>query len=178
MTPMWGILRHRYLNIIRDNVVQVTDDAEGLLAAAGIRRGVTRLAQRLRAERPQEALSTNKIGVLSHLSCYGPSTPGEIAAAQRQHPQSLTRVFAELQLGGRVARTRSERDGRESVLSLTQAGQDALADDMAERDTWLAGALCGLSPAEVGLLELAAGLLERLADQPRAGGSVAENRTA
>jgi hypothetical protein len=53
-----------------------------------------------------------------------------------------------------------------------------LADDMAERDTWLAGALCGLSPAEVGLLELAAGLLERLADQPRAGGSVAENRTA
>jgi DNA-binding MarR family transcriptional regulator len=77
-----------------------------------------------------------------------------------------------------VARSRSERDGRESVLSLTQAGQDALADDMAERDTWLAGALCGLSPAEVGLLELAAGLLERLADQPRAGGSVAENRTA
>ena len=103
------------------------------------------------------------MSVLSYLRRHGPSTPGQIAAAERQQPQSLTRVFAELEQEGLVSRSRSDRDGRESVLRLEPAGLSALARDMASRDAWLAGALDGLTAAEVGLLEIAAGLLERLA---------------
>jgi DNA-binding MarR family transcriptional regulator len=149
-------------------------------APADIRRGVTRLAQRLRAERPAGALSANKISVLSHLYQRGPSTPGEIAAAEHQHPQSLTRVFTELQLDGLVFRSRSDRDGRESLLTLTAAGREALARDMAHRDMWLSDALSGLTAAEVGLLKIAAGLMEQVAeaaaaDSRSAGSSAADS---
>jgi DNA-binding MarR family transcriptional regulator len=138
------------------------------VAAGGIRRGATRLAQRLRAERPPDALSANKVSVLSHLYRHGPSTPSEITAAEHQHPQSLTRVFAHLELAGLVSRSPSQRDGRAAVLSLNPAGQDALTRDMGERDAWLGRALDSLSNAEVDLLAIAAQLMEQLADLPAA----------
>lgn len=140
------------------------DDGERLEAATGIRRGATRLARRLRAERGPDALSANKIGVLAHLLRAGPASPGEIAAAEHQLPQSLTRVFAELEADGFVIRSPSERDRRAALLQLTAAGREALARDMAVRDRWLAGALIDLSPAEIEVLRQAGPLMERLAD--------------
>jgi DNA-binding MarR family transcriptional regulator len=140
------------------------DDDERLEAATRLRRGVTRLARRLRAERGPDALSANKIGVLAHLLRAGPASPGEIAAAERQLPQSLTRVFAELEADGLVTRSPSEQDRRAALLHLTPAGRDALARDMAVRDRWLAAALADVSPAEIEVLRQAGPLMERLAD--------------
>lgn len=137
-----------------------------LAVAADVRRGSMRLARRLRSERHPGALTANKITVLSHLYRYGPATPGDIAAAEHQQPQSLTRVFAELELTGLISRARSERDGRQALLSITRAGREALARDMSQRDQWLAGALAELTDAEAQLLRIAAGLLERLAAAP------------
>ena len=131
--------------------------------ATPLRRGVTRLARRLRAERGPDALSANKISVLAQLHT-GPASPGEIAAAERQLPQSLTRVFAELEADGLVRRSPSERDRRAALLQLTPAGQETLTRDMAVRDRWLARALGQLGPAEIEVLRRAAPLLERLAD--------------
>jgi DNA-binding MarR family transcriptional regulator len=126
---------------------------------------VARLARRLRAERPADALSSNKIGVLSHLYRHGASSPGEIAAADRQQPQSLTRVFAELESAGLVARTPNANDRRGAVLTLTGAGVEALRRDMGHRDAWLADALGDLSDREVEVLGVAAGILDRLAER-------------
>ncbi|WP_234327314.1 MarR family winged helix-turn-helix transcriptional regulator [Streptomyces sp. NRRL WC-3742] len=131
--------------------------------AAAIRRGVVRLARRLRAERPEWALSTNKTGVLAHLMHHGPSTPGELAAAERQQPQSLTRVFADLEHAGLVSRTRSTADRRQVLLAITAEGHRALAEDMAQRDAWLGSALGGLNHTERQVLLLAAELMDRLA---------------
>ncbi|MCX5051274.1 MarR family transcriptional regulator [Streptomyces sp. NBC_00201] len=132
--------------------------------AARIRRGVVRLNRRLRQERGAGSLSPNQLSVLGHLYRHGPSTPGEVAAAERQRPQSLTRVFAELADEGLIAREPSTRDRRQTVLSLTEEGRRELVGDMADRDVWLAAALASLSPTERGVLELAGPLLERLAD--------------
>lgn len=135
-----------------------------LAIAADTRRGVTRLARRLRAERPADALSANKISVLGYLYRHGASSPGEVTAAEFQRPQSLTRVFAELEEAGLVSRTRSTVDRRESVLDLTTAGRDTLIEDMAQRDRWLAAALAELSPTEAEVLRIAGVLLDQLAD--------------
>jgi DNA-binding MarR family transcriptional regulator len=149
--------------------------ADPLLAvAADVRRGAMRLARRLRAERPAGALSGNKVSVLAYLYRHGPATPGDVAAAECQHPQSLTRVFAELELAGLISRARSERDGRQAMLSLTQAGREALARDMAQRDRWLAAALADLTDAEAQILRVAATLLDRLAAAPTATRSEAD----
>jgi DNA-binding MarR family transcriptional regulator len=137
---------------------------EHLPEAARIRRGVIRLNRRLRQERGDGSLSPNPLSVLGHLHRHGPSTPGEVAAAERQQPQSLTRVFSELEAQGLIAREPGTADRRRSVLSLTAQGRRALERDMAERDAWLAGALASLSATERGVLELAGALLEQLAD--------------
>jgi DNA-binding MarR family transcriptional regulator len=84
--------------------------------------------------------------------------------AVRQRPQSLTRVFAELEADGLIAREPGTVDRRQSVLSLTAAGLRALERDMTERDLWLAAALASLNATERGVLELAATLMERLAE--------------
>ena len=122
------------------------------------------LSRRMRAHRAPDSLSLNKTSVLGHLYHFGPSTPGEITVAERQRPQSLTRVFAELERDGLIVRTPSERDRRESVLDLTDLGRTALVAEAQRRDVWLAEALAGLSDIEAELLLLAAGLMDRLAD--------------
>jgi DNA-binding MarR family transcriptional regulator len=127
------------------------------------RGAVARLARRLRVERPADSLSSNKVGVLSHLHRHGPSSPGEIAAAEHQQPQSLTRVFAELESEGLVRRTPNAADRRGAVLELTRTGMMMLRQDMAHRDAWLTGALDGLTDLEVEVLRLAAGIIDRLA---------------
>lgn len=127
------------------------------------RGAVARLARRLRVERPADALSSNKVGVLSQLHRLGPSSPGEIAAAEHQQPQSLTRVFAELESDGLVRRKPNEADRRGAVLELTTAGATVLRQDMAHRDAWLTSALDTLTDLEVEVLRLAAGIIDRLA---------------
>jgi DNA-binding MarR family transcriptional regulator len=131
--------------------------------ATDLRRGAMHLVRRLRGERSPGALSGNKLIVLSHLYRHGPSTPGQIAGAEHQQPQSLTRVFAELELAGLISRARSEHDRREAVLSLTEAGRAALVGDMRDRDAWLAAALRDLTETELGVLRLAADLMDRVA---------------
>ncbi|MBK3571617.1 MarR family winged helix-turn-helix transcriptional regulator [Streptomyces sp. MBT62] len=134
-----------------------------LSQAARIRRGVVRLNRRLRQERGEGGLTPNQLIVLGHLHRNGSATPGEVAVAERQRPQSLTRAFGELEAEGLIVREPSTADRRQSVLTLTAAGRQALDRDMGERDVWLAGALGSLSATERGVLELAGEIMERLA---------------
>lgn len=130
-----------------------------------LRAGVLRLARRLRVERDRSALSNAKVAVLSHLARVGASSPSRISRDERQQPQSLTRVFAELEADGLIERHPDTGDGRQSVLALTENGRAALAADMQLRDRWLAGAMSGLSPTELGVLALAAGIIERIGER-------------
>ncbi|NIH78508.1 MarR family winged helix-turn-helix transcriptional regulator [Amycolatopsis viridis] len=129
-----------------------------------VRSAVLRLARRLRVERDQSALSNNKVAVLSHLARTGSSTPSRIARDERQHPQSLTRVFAELEADGLIRRHPGADDARQVLLTLTAAGEEALAADMALRDRWLVSAMRDLSSTELGVLRLAAEILDGLGD--------------
>lgn len=119
---------------------------------------------RLRVERDRSALSNAKVAVLSHLARVGESTPLRVSREERQQPQSLTRVFAELEAGGLIDRRPDGKDGRQSVLTLTETGRASLAADMALRDRWLSEALTGLSTTELGVLVLAAGIIERIGE--------------
>ena len=132
--------------------------------ARSLRAGVLRLARRLRVERDRSALSNNKVAVLSHLARVGESTPSRIARDERQRPQSLTRVFAELEADGLIRRHGGTHDGRQSLLALTEAGREALAADMSLRDQWLVDAMSTLSDAELGIIRLATVVLDRIDD--------------
>lgn len=137
---------------------------------AQVRRGATRLARRLRFERPAGSLSLTKLSVLAHLHRGDAVTPGEIAAADWLQPQLLTRVLAELEADGLITRSRDPYDRRQFVLDLTADGASALAADMGARDRWLAEAMRGLSETERQVLYLAGKLMDRLSGPDRAQG--------
>ncbi|GAA4159280.1 MarR family transcriptional regulator [Gryllotalpicola daejeonensis] len=133
--------------------------------AGRLRFGTVHLGHRLRIERGEESgLSGNKLLVLSRLVRDGPSTPSRIAAAERVSPQALSRVFAELEAAGLIARRPDPDDARQSLLEVTDAGTTAVGSDAARRDAWLAGALADLTPAELAVLRVAADLMTRLAE--------------
>lgn len=139
-------------------------NAELLKAARTIRRGATGFAARARAER-RGVLSLNQTAVLGLLARQETITPGEVAHRLRTQPQALTRTFAALEEQGWARRLPDPSDGRQSLLTITAAGREVLADEMRPRDAWVASALDReLTEAEVELLVVAARLLERLAE--------------
>jgi DNA-binding MarR family transcriptional regulator len=143
-----------------------------LEAAASVRRGVVRLGQRLRAERPTPSEPPLRLSVLGHLSRNGAMTPGALADTDRLQPQSLTRTLAGLLADRLISRQPDPADRRRALLVLTAAGQDALRSDMRARDDWLADAMAAfLTPTECEVLRLAGDLMEQLAETALSSGT-------
>ncbi len=123
------------------------------------------LGRRLKLERPPGGRTSLELSVLGHLHQRGPMTPGELSAAERVQPQTLTRTLTSLQADDLISREGHPRDGRMNLLALTGAGLDALRRDMAARDAWLTRAMrASLTTTELEILRIAAGLLERVAE--------------
>jgi DNA-binding MarR family transcriptional regulator len=154
----------RRLYLVRVSVLVVTHD-HYQEAAISVRRGVLALSRRLRTERSPGGLTSLELSVLGHLNRRGPMTPGDLAAADRIQPQSLTRTLTGLDADTLLSRRPDPADGRRSLLAITPAGVDALRREMDQRDQWLAAAMAArLTTTETELLRLAGELLERLAD--------------
>ena len=110
-------------------------------------------------------LSLNQTAVLGLLVKQETITPGEVAHRLRMQPQALTRTFAALEEQGWTRRLPDPSDGRQSLLTITAAGREVLADEMRPRDAWVAAAMeRELTAAEIELLVVAARLLERLSE--------------
>jgi DNA-binding MarR family transcriptional regulator len=141
------------------------DDSDPLVRASDLRRGVTRLSRRLRLERPEQGEPLFRLTILGLLRSRGPMTPGDLASAERIQPQSLTRTLTALEAAGLINRQPDPDDGRRSLLTITEAGLQAIRHDIRQRDAWLAIAMNELlTPVEQDLLRLAAGLMERIAE--------------
>jgi DNA-binding MarR family transcriptional regulator len=153
------------VSLVIVSIAAATDDATDVLTAAtAVRRGVIHLGRRLRLERPGHDVTLLQLAVLAELNDTGPMTPGQLAAAQRVQPQSLTRVLATLTGRGLLARQAHPGDGRRALLAITADGQQALRRDVDARDRWLAQAMAAqLTPTERELLRLAGELMDRLA---------------
>ena len=132
--------------------------------ASELRAGVMRLRRRLATERhPDNDLSIAQMVVLGLLVRMGDLPVGELARAERVQPPSMTRTVNCLEADGYVVRRPHETDGRQVVVSLTDAGRAAVLADRQRRDAWLARQLGSLSPTERATLRDAAPILARLA---------------
>ena len=135
--------------------------------AAELRVGVMRLRRRLAVERhPDNELSINQMGVLGCLFRHsGSMTIGELAAAERVQPPSMTRAVNCLQESGDVIRRPHETDGRQVVVELSEQGRTRLLADRDRRDAWLARRLQELTADEREVLRSAVPILENLAQK-------------
>jgi DNA-binding MarR family transcriptional regulator len=138
--------------------------------ATELRDGVMRFNRRLRQARPVGDLTGSQLSVLSSLELAGALTPRELAESERVQPPTMTRVVARLESMGVVQRTPHPTDGRQVILSATQRGREALAENRRARDAWLTTQLAELSDAERDTLREAVEIMKRIArsDTPEA----------
>jgi DNA-binding MarR family transcriptional regulator len=127
-------------------------------------RAVLQLGRRLRAERPASSVSLSQLGVLATLHRMGAMPAARLAEHEGLQPQSLTRVIAEMQVAGLIARRRSTTDRRALIIELSRKGTMVLAHDIRARRAWLERAMAvALTTTERTLLKLSAELMLKVA---------------
>jgi DNA-binding MarR family transcriptional regulator len=142
---------------------QIADlDAELTPLAADLRTVIGRLIRRLRAE---NRFPLTQAAVLGRLGRDGPQCIGELAAGESVRPQSMSQTLAELEADRLISRSQDAADGRRTRIELTQQGRDALTEDRAKREGWLAEGIAEFTSEERQALTEAVDLLRRLSER-------------
>ncbi len=131
--------------------------------AHALRPAVMRLSRRLRQMRDSAAdVSAGQLSAMSVLLNAGDQLMGELAAAERVQPPSMTRIVNGLEQRGLVVRRPDPRDRRQCLVALTEAGRTMLLADRRRRDEWLAIRIAELDPDQRARLDDAIELLEQI----------------
>jgi DNA-binding MarR family transcriptional regulator len=131
--------------------------------AADLRAVVGRIIRRLREEVPPGDLTWSQQKVLLRLEREGPATVTGLAQAEGVRPQSIGATIAVLREAGLVAGTPDPHDGRQTVLSLTEACRAEMKRSRAAKEDWLKRAVeTRLSAAEQKELSSALRLINQL----------------
>jgi DNA-binding MarR family transcriptional regulator len=139
--------------------------ARASVLAAELRVLIGRLMRRLREQAHMGDLTSSQISVLRLLDRDGPATVTSLARAGGMRPQSMGANVAALTSAGLVTGAPDPEDGRQTILSLTDACREWIKAGRAAREDWLFQAIRRhLTPAEQETLSRALALLERLAD--------------
>ena len=142
------------------------DSSEGALAGE-LRVLSGKLKRRLReqAELRDGDLTWSQVSVLSRLDREGPATVTSLARAEVMRSQSMGVIVAALEAAGLVQGTPDPNDGRQTLLSLTEACRERVKAGRAAREDWLCRVIrAKLSPVEQRQLADALKLLERIVE--------------
>lgn len=139
----------------RDPVLVDLDELTSRLATA-----VSRIARRIRVT--TAGISYGLLSTLATVERIGPLRLGELALAERVTRPAVTRMVTELGSKGYIARVDDPSDGRACVVSITEAGREALAEARRERAADVAELVSGLSPAEIDSIASCLPALEKI----------------
>ncbi|WP_406118560.1 MarR family winged helix-turn-helix transcriptional regulator [Streptomyces sp. NBC_00989] len=133
--------------------------ASALLASIGV------LVRRARQVPVEGGLTMPERSALSRLERAGPTTSSALAREAQITAQAMGATLNALRTRGLVERRPDPDDGRRVVLTVTDAGRQALRNKRNERAELLARALTSgaFTPTELEHLAAAGPLLERLA---------------
>jgi DNA-binding MarR family transcriptional regulator len=131
-----------------------------------LRLAIVRTARRLRQE-AGEHLSPSSAAALATIERRGPLAPSELAELERVKRPTITRVLARLEEAGLVERTNDPADGRAFLVSITRQGSELLRRIRTRKTAYLARRLGKLDPDDLGALERAADVLERILEDER-----------
>ncbi len=147
-----------------DNVVARTGDVE---TVAALRAAVLVLARRLRYQLAgDDDLSATELAVLGRIGRCGPMTPGQLARSEHVRPPSMTKVIESLESRGMLSRQPHPTDGRQYLVSRTDAAEAFVEASRQIRTVWLADRLSQLAPGEREAIAAAVPALSRLAELP------------
>lgn len=142
-----------------------SDSAHTAALAGELRVVAGQLIRRLREQSQKGALTLSQVSALGRLEREGPMTVTALARAEGVRPQSMGATIASLEAAGHIAGAPDPADGRQTLLSVTEACRDWIRASRAAREDWLFHTIrTRLSPAEQDELAAAVELLRRLVD--------------
>jgi DNA-binding MarR family transcriptional regulator len=128
-----------------------------------LRVAIARLSRRLR-KHELAGLTATQLSALATVDRAGPLRLGDLAAAERIAPSTLTRLVSVLEDRGYVERSAVPGDARAWTLVVTRRGHEVLDRIRQENTLVLADSLQTLSPDQRAALAAALPALEQLAD--------------
>jgi DNA-binding MarR family transcriptional regulator len=128
-----------------------------------LRVAIARLSRRLR-KHELAGLTPTQLAALATVEQAGPLRLGDLAAAERIAPSTLTRLVSALEEHGYVQRHAVPGDARAWTLAVTERGHEVLDRIRQENTILLADSLLTLSPDQLAALAAALPALEQLAD--------------
>ncbi|MFJ4656697.1 MarR family winged helix-turn-helix transcriptional regulator [Nocardia sp. NPDC088792] len=126
---------------------------------------VVRLTRHLRGRRADAQISLTQLSALATLNREGAMTPGALAAKERVQPPSMTRVIASLSELELVERNPHPTDGRQIIVSLSEAGRALVLDENQAREAWMTDQLSNLSPDKLKVLGEAVSIMKQIVDE-------------
>jgi DNA-binding MarR family transcriptional regulator len=134
--------------------------------AESFRGALGKMNRRLREEGSAGDFTESQKAVLGRLERDGASTPSALARAEGMRPQSMGTIISALAAMGVVSTSPHPTDGRQTVVSLTDAAVELLRSGRAARQDWLSRSIhAHLSAAEQKQLADATELMKRLLDE-------------
>jgi DNA-binding MarR family transcriptional regulator len=129
---------------------------------ARLRVAIARLSRRLR-KHELAGLTPTKLSTLATVWQAGPLRLGDLAAAERIAPSTLTRLVSALEEAGYVERCAVPGDARASTVAVTAHGREVLERIKKESTVLLRESLLTLTPEQLTALAAALPALEQLA---------------
>ncbi|KAA0022132.1 MarR family winged helix-turn-helix transcriptional regulator [Antrihabitans cavernicola] len=123
-------------------------DELALSEAAELYLSLGRIMRALRRAGDAGSLSSGAGSALATLARSGPQRLGDLAAAERVTPPTMSRIVASLERSGHVMRTPDPNDKRASELSATEQGRSLVNGLTSERIQHLANVLDRLDPEQ------------------------------
>jgi DNA-binding MarR family transcriptional regulator len=133
---------------------------------ARLRLVVLRLARVIR-QRATSSVTPSQLAVLVTVDRHGPLTLGEIATRENMRPPSASRIVAALEVQGLVTRQADPTDRRVSLIDVSRAGRDFVAEHREWGHSWIAGRVAELDADEVDRIRAALPALEQLLEEQR-----------
>jgi DNA-binding MarR family transcriptional regulator len=138
---------------------------EALALARELRILLGNFKRRMRGHTQPGDLTLAQISVLARLDREGPATVSTLAREAGVRPQSMGATIAALEAAGLIRGAADPADGRQTILSLTDACREVIAASRLAREDWLANAIeTKLTPAQQAELARAVALLQRLVE--------------
>jgi DNA-binding MarR family transcriptional regulator len=135
------------------------------VVAAQLRAVSVGLVRRLRSAASPGDLTWSQESALLRLETGGPQTISQLARAEGTRSQSMGAIVASLEAQGLADRAPDSSDGRQSIITVSDAGRRALNDARVVKQDWLAERLASkLTEHEQGILAQAIPLLQRIVD--------------
>lgn len=131
--------------------------------ATELRATFGKLKRRLREQANVGDLTPSQVSVLLRLEKDGAATASTLARAEGMRPQSMAAVVAALEAAGFVSGAPDPKDGRQTLLSLTDDCRKWVREGRAARQDWLSRTIAArLTSQEQDHLAAAIALLARL----------------